>query len=141
MEAGQVRRRQSSRPAAHHPGSVCTRSRASPQTQGCGMSRELCDAEFSENAVTDRPNTVPGGKHRDDPPPQIQQAQKPVEGAQFLPNVAKPTERREHKLTRLAFTVSRLTDYCSEKELVKQTGHAVQDWPLVMLKELFDNAL
>jgi DNA topoisomerase VI subunit B len=54
--------------------------------------------------------------------------------------VAKPG-RPEHKLTRLAFTVSRLTEFCSEKELVNQTGHDVQDWPLVMLKELFDNAL
>src|SRR5262245_14154962 len=103
MGAGQVRRRATARPATYHPESVCTRSRASPQTQGCGMSRELCDAEFSKNAVTDQPNSVPGGKHRDDPPPQIQQAQKPVEGSQFLPNVAKPTERREHKLTRVAF--------------------------------------
>jgi len=57
--------------------------------------------------------------------------------------VAKPGRRRstEHKLTRLAFTVSRLTEFCSEKELVNQTGHDVENWPLVMLKELFDNAL
>src|SRR5262249_62189787 len=73
----------------------------------------------------------------------FEQAQKPAEGAQFLPNVAKPDRRlsTEHKLTRLAFTVSRLTEFCSEKELVKQTGHAVQVWPLVVLKELMDNAL
>src|SRR5262249_10843151 len=72
---------------------------------------------------------------------EIQQAQKPVEGSQFLPNVAKPTKRREHKLTRVAFAISRLMEFCSEKELVTQTGHSVEHWPLVILKELFDNAL
>ena len=77
------------------------------------------------------------------PLPDFEQAQKPTEGSQFLPIVAKPGRRlsTEHKLTRLAFTVSRLTEFCSEKELVKQTGHAVQVWPLVVLKELMDNAL
>src|SRR5262245_40098918 len=78
---------------------------------------------------------------RTSPPPDFEQAQKPTEGSQFLPTVAGGRRSTEHKLTRLAFTVSRLTEFCSEKELVKQTGHAVQDWPLVMLKELFDNAL
>src|SRR5262245_23102871 len=73
--------------------------------------------------------------------PDFEQAQKPAEGAKFLPNVAKPTERREHKLTRVAFAISRLMEFCSEKELVNQTGHNVEDWPLVILKELFDNAL
>jgi DNA topoisomerase VI subunit B len=71
----------------------------------------------------------------------FQQAQKPTRGAQFLPIVAKPTARREHKLTRVAFRVSRLMEFCSEKELVNQTGHDVEYWPLVILKELFDNAL
>jgi DNA topoisomerase VI subunit B len=32
-------------------------------------------------------------------------------------------------------------DFCSEKELVAQTGHAKSEWPLVVLKELMDNAL
>jgi DNA topoisomerase VI subunit B len=32
-------------------------------------------------------------------------------------------------------------DYCSEKELTTQTGHWRDDWPLVVLKELVDNAL
>ena len=74
-------------------------------------------------------------------PPQIQQAQKPVQGSQFLQIVAKRTKRREHKLTRVAFRVSRLMEFCTEKELVNQTGHPVQEWPLVLVKELFDNAL
>jgi len=74
-------------------------------------------------------------------PADFEQAQKPAEGTQFLPIVAKPTKRREHKLTRVAFRVSRLMEFCTEKELVNQTGHPVQEWPLVLVKELFDNAL
>src|SRR5262245_40079066 len=74
------------------------------------------------------------------PPSDFEQAQKPTEGAQIVPIVAKPT-RRGPKLTRVAFRVSRLMEFCSERELVNQTGHAVQAWPLVLVKELFDNAL
>jgi DNA topoisomerase VI subunit B len=36
---------------------------------------------------------------------------------------------------------SRLLDFASEKELVAQTGHKRAEWPLVILKELFDNGL
>ena len=42
---------------------------------------------------------------------------------------------------RTTFRTSRLLDFCSEKELTAQTGHAVDDWPLVILKELADNAI
>jgi len=45
------------------------------------------------------------------------------------------------QLTRATFRTSRLLDFCSEKELVAQTGHAVGDWPLVVVKELVDNSL
>src|SRR5258706_1114669 len=44
-------------------------------------------------------------------------------------------------LKRTTFRTSRLAEFCSEKELVNQTGHDVDDWPLVVLKELIDNAL
>ena len=44
-------------------------------------------------------------------------------------------------LTRSAFKTSRLLDFCSERELVKQIGHDVHDWPLVIIKELIDNAI
>ncbi len=43
-------------------------------------------------------------------------------------------------LTRHVFKTSRLAEFASKKELVNQTGHAVEDWPLVVLKELVDNA-
>jgi hypothetical protein len=36
---------------------------------------------------------------------------------------------------------SRLPEFCSCTELVLQTGHPVQQWPLVLVKQLFDNAL
>ena len=44
-------------------------------------------------------------------------------------------------LVRKTFKTSRLAEFCSQKELVNQTGHSVEDWPLVVLKELLDNAL
>ena len=45
------------------------------------------------------------------------------------------------KLTRVPFVVSRLMEFCTRRELINQTGHDVFDWPLVILKELVDNAL
>lgn len=44
-------------------------------------------------------------------------------------------------VVRTAFKTSRLLEFCSQKELVTQTGHELADWPIVALKELIDNAL
>ena len=44
-------------------------------------------------------------------------------------------------LERTTFRTSRLLEFCSRKELVAQTGHEPEAWPLVVLKELIDNAL
>jgi DNA topoisomerase VI subunit B len=44
-------------------------------------------------------------------------------------------------LRRVAFRMSRLLDFASEKELVAQTGHQRGAWPLVIVKELVDNAI
>jgi hypothetical protein len=78
----------------------------------------------------------------------IQQAKKTDSHPQFLQIVAKPSQvvrkveaKPEPKLTRVAFAVSRLMEFCSKRELQNQTGHSVDDWPLVVAKELFDNAL
>jgi DNA topoisomerase VI subunit B len=49
--------------------------------------------------------------------------------------------RQAGKLKRTAFSTSRLAEFCSEKELTNQTGHGPDEWPLVILKELVDNAL
>src|SRR6478752_4192414 len=45
------------------------------------------------------------------------------------------------RLVREVFTTSRLLDFCSERELVAQTGHRAERWPLVAVKELVDNGL
>jgi DNA topoisomerase VI subunit B len=61
--------------------------------------------------------------------------------------VAKPRRKRrakdkaEPKLTRVAFRVSRLMEFCTKRELQNQTGHSVDQWPLVIVRELMDNAL
>ena len=55
----------------------------------------------------------------------------------MLPLPASP--RRPSSARR--FKTSRLAEFCSRRELVAQTGHQVRDWPLVILKELTDNAI
>ena len=42
---------------------------------------------------------------------------------------------------RKTFRTSRLADFASVSELIKQTGHPPENWPLVIVKELVDNAL
>jgi DNA topoisomerase VI subunit B len=44
-------------------------------------------------------------------------------------------------LHRTAFRTRRLLDFVSEKELTLQCGYGPQDWPLVVVKELLDNAV
>jgi len=80
---------------------------------------------------------------------QFQQAKTAGRKPRFLQIVARPnraTRRKskaksQRKLTRVAFTVSRLMEFCTRRELQNQTGHAVYVWLLVVLKELMDNAL
>jgi DNA topoisomerase VI subunit B len=79
-------------------------------------------------------------------PASFEQAKNPAQGPQFLQIVAKPERaaaggKPEPKLTQVAFKISRLMEFCSERKLVNQTGHSVYKWPLVLLKELIDNAL
>ena len=45
------------------------------------------------------------------------------------------------QLKRITLNTSRMLDFCSEKELTAQIGHPRHAWPLVVLKELVDNAL
>jgi len=44
-------------------------------------------------------------------------------------------------LKRTMFEISRVLEYFTERELSYQTGHNRHFWPLVILKELMDNAL
>jgi DNA topoisomerase VI subunit B len=48
---------------------------------------------------------------------------------------------KRQTLERTTFRTSRLLDFCSQKELTAQTGHRPDAWPLVLIKELLDNAL
>ena len=50
-------------------------------------------------------------------------------------------QKKDKTLVRKTFVTSRAMDFFSEKELVTQTGHSVDEWPLVFLKETIDNAL
>jgi hypothetical protein len=82
------------------------------------------------------PGHSPGAEER------FEQAKNPAGTPQFVPIVAKPTRAEpEPKLTRVAFRVSRLMEFCSERELQNQTGHGAYEWPTVIAKELIDNAL
>jgi signal transduction histidine kinase len=80
---------------------------------------------------------------------EFQQAETAGRKPRFLQIVAKrdrpdrtrKQKRGQPKLTRVAFRVSRLMEFCTRRELQNQTGHGVYDWPLVVLKELMDNAL
>jgi DNA topoisomerase VI subunit B len=44
-------------------------------------------------------------------------------------------------LKRETFSTSRLLEFCSKKELIAQTGHSPEQWPLVILKEELDNSV
>jgi len=78
-------------------------------------------------------------------PDHFQPAKTDGHTSHFLQIVAKPKratrKKPEPKLTRVAFRVSRLMEFCTRRELQNQTGHGVEQWPLVVLKELVDNAL
>ena len=75
----------------------------------------------------------------------FQQAKSDRGKPRFLQIVAKRANESKAKpspkLTRVAFRVSRLMEFCTRRELQNQTGHAVDDWPLAVLKELMDNGL
>jgi DNA topoisomerase VI subunit B len=77
----------------------------------------------------------------------FEQAESRPQGESVFTNCGKaesaetPVKSAKRKLTRVPFTVSRLMEFCTRRELVNQTGHDVYQWPLVVLKELVDNAL
>jgi DNA topoisomerase VI subunit B len=49
--------------------------------------------------------------------------------------------RESVRLERVVFKTSRLLDFVGRRELTAQIGHEAALWPLVVLKELLDNAL
>jgi hypothetical protein len=58
-----------------------------------------------------------------------------------LADASSQPEFKPGQLQRATFRTSRLLDFCSQKELTAQTGHPPTEWPLVIVKELVDNAL
>ena len=56
-------------------------------------------------------------------------------------HIAKTPSGKLGQLQRATFSTSRLLDFCSEKELTNLTGHPPVEWPLVVVKELVDNAI
>jgi DNA topoisomerase VI subunit B len=56
-------------------------------------------------------------------------------------NTRKICTKKASELHRQTFRTSRLLDFVSEKELVAQIGHPLAAWPMVLVKELLDNAL
>jgi DNA topoisomerase VI subunit B len=44
-------------------------------------------------------------------------------------------------LNRATFRTSRTLDFLTRKDLIAQTGHQPEEWPIVLLKELLDNSL
>ena len=91
-----------------------------------------CERSSSRPPNHKQADSLPASRDAD-----FQQAKSEDGEPQFLQIVAKPPP----KLTRVAFRVSRLMEFCTQRELQNQTGHSVHDWPLVILKELMDNAL
>src|SRR5262249_32659784 len=66
----------------------------------------------------------------------------PTKGLSTMHAPLKATGRdTQPRLKRETFKTSRLLDFCSERELTKQIGHGTDRWPLVILKELTDNAM
>jgi DNA topoisomerase VI subunit B len=82
------------------------------------------DVEVAVPPPPRRPRVLIDG----DPPPK---SRAPSQRARTAP----------HHITRETFSTSRLLEFCSERELVTQTGHAVAEWLLVILKELVDNGV
>ena len=52
-----------------------------------------------------------------------------------------PDTRPGPRLERTTFHTNRSLDFCNEKGLITETGHEPELWPLVVVKELIDNAL
>jgi hypothetical protein len=63
----------------------------------------------------------------------------PADGRRIVRYMDVNTKR--HKVQRTALRSSRQLDYCTVRNLTAQIGHGPEDWPLVILKELLDNAL
>jgi Histidine kinase-, DNA gyrase B-, and HSP90-like ATPase len=71
----------------------------------------------------------------------FEQAKSTCTNPEIFTNRGKASVKPGKKITRVPFTVSRLMEFCNKRELENQTAHDHREWPLVILKELVDNAL
>jgi DNA topoisomerase VI subunit B len=55
--------------------------------------------------------------------------------------VNRSNKRQGHVLQRVTFSSSRLLDFFSRKELIAQSGHEPEVWPVMAMKELVDNSI
>jgi DNA topoisomerase VI subunit B len=79
--------------------------------------------------------------------PKFEQAETAAQDREVFTNCGelgrreRPAKSAFPKITRVPFVVSRLMEFCTRRELINQTGHDSSEWPLVVEKELIDNAL
>jgi hypothetical protein len=101
-----------------------------------------CRQKRRDAPMTNAPPLMSVAPPFEQAPPREQAKSVPPEPAIFTncgdEVIVKATAKR---LKRVPFKVSRLMEFCTHRELVNQTGHDVWDWPLVIVKELVDNAL
>jgi hypothetical protein len=125
--------------------------------QQINQQRSFCTDFASSSTIKLRSSQRCAGEERDDDPAAsqpdvelpttIQLAQTAVSEGPIFTNCGKNkiaevrAKWAKYKIKRVPFTVSRLMEFCTRRELVNQTGHDVHEWPLVVVKELIDNAL
>jgi hypothetical protein len=108
-----------------------------PRVMARGSGSEVDRAETSSSATPDLFRQTRVDHPRAVAERIFQQAKNECDSLQFLQIVTKegnatPGESKpkaEPKLTRVAFRVSRLMEFCTLRELQNQTGHAYHDWP------------
>jgi hypothetical protein len=88
------------------------------------------DAHDEANASADRQRNVMSSK-----------TSAPFPSGRTVSKSRRSSPVSQHVLERQPFRTSRLIDFCTERELTKQVGHSADYWPLIILKEVVDNAL
>ena len=105
------------------------------------QSSSTCEPPAAGN-VPDRPKGFPAQPHPQrtkSAGPRQDTGRKGCTCTTTLPHSRAQSKPQSSRAT--TFQTSCLSDFCSEKELTAQTGHGPDEWPLVILKELVDNAL
>jgi len=99
---------------------------------------EIVPDEIGHHSNTTRPATAPKAlRSRPSRAPVSSSASaSPTTG----PSTARPAKARP-RLDRVVFKTSRFLDFVGKRELTAQIGHPVEEWPLVILKEVVDNGI